>query len=447
MRVIWAQIVCLKQRLRQFQPLCRPLRPSYCVKMTWAAAGSLSQHAHRNGTGLAQIGHAIIRMNLTELPASATMTTILIADDEPKLLKMLQRTLAYEGFRVFSASDGNAALAELQAHRPDVLVLDWLMPGMDGIGVLEHLRAAGDKTLVLMLTTRDAVENRVEGPESGADDYLVKPFAPAELLARLHALLRRPAVVARDEALVYADLHLDPLARETRRGSRVFDLTAKEYDLLHYLLRHPRRVLQREQILQDVWGYDFGGDDNEEVDRLIRLVNQLLVLARADAGQMLRSDPIPVRSLIDDACRQAKVLSPHPQLLCEAPVEVDGPVLVQGDRDALKQVLLILVDNALVHTPVRTPVVLRAAATDTGIVFQVSDSGPGIDPEALPHIFECFYRGQDSRTGRNAGLGLAIARELVEAQGGAIMVQSQPGQGAVFTVTLDPAPADQRSLG
>ena len=190
------------------------------------------------------------------------MATVLIVDDDPKLLKMLQRTLMYEGFRVFSASNGHAALSEVQARRPDVIVLDWLMPGLDGLGVLERLRAAGDKTLVLMLTARDAVEQRVEGLESGADDYLVKPFAPAELLARLHALLRRPAVVARDEALTYADLSLNPLTRETRRQERIFDLTSKEYDLLQFLMRHPRQVLTREQILQEVWGYDFGGDDN-----------------------------------------------------------------------------------------------------------------------------------------------------------------------------------------
>jgi two-component system response regulator MprA len=190
------------------------------------------------------------------------VATILIVDDDQKLLKMLQRTLTYEGFRVLTARNGNEALAEVQAHRPDAVVLDWLMPGMDGLGVVERLRAAEDKTLVLMLTARDAVEQRVEGLESGADDYLVKPFAPAELLARLHALLRRPAVGIKDDRLAYADLTLDPVTRETRRGERLFDLTAKEFDLLRYLLRHPRQVLRREQILQEVWGYDFGGDDN-----------------------------------------------------------------------------------------------------------------------------------------------------------------------------------------
>jgi two-component system response regulator MprA len=190
------------------------------------------------------------------------MATVLVVDDDPKLQRMLQRTLAYEGFQVRSATNGYEALAQVQAQRPDVMVLDWLMPGLDGLGVLERLRTAGDKTLILMLTARDAVENRVEGLESGADDYLVKPFAPAELLARIHALLRRPDVVARDQPLAYADLSLDPVTRETRRGERRFELTAKEYDLLYYLARHPRQVLSRDQILQEVWGYDFGGDDN-----------------------------------------------------------------------------------------------------------------------------------------------------------------------------------------
>ena len=190
------------------------------------------------------------------------MATILIVDDDPKLLKMLQRTLVYEGFRVLTAADGRAALTVLQGQRPDAMVLDWLMPGLDSIGVLEQMRAAGDKTLVLMLTARDAVEQRVEGLESGADDYLVKPFAPAELLARIHALLRRPAVAIKDEALVYADLSLDPMTRETQRQGRSFELTSKEYDLLTFLMRHPRQVLTREQILQEVWGYDFGGEDN-----------------------------------------------------------------------------------------------------------------------------------------------------------------------------------------
>jgi two-component system response regulator MprA len=194
------------------------------------------------------------------------MVTVLIVDDDRKLLKMLHRTLTYEGFRVVTATNGREALAQVEAHRPDVIVLDWLMPGLNGLEVTNRLRAAHDETMILMLTARDGIEDRVEGLESGADDYLVKPFAPAELLARIHALLRRSAAARaaslREQPLAYAGLTLDPKTRETRRGDRQFELTPTEFDLLHYLMRHPRQVLLRHQILEEVWGYDFGGDDN-----------------------------------------------------------------------------------------------------------------------------------------------------------------------------------------
>ncbi len=190
------------------------------------------------------------------------MTTILVVDDDQKLQNMLRRTLAYEGFQVVTASDGVSALETIGLHRPDVIVLDWMMPGMDGLEVVKRLREAHDSTLILMLTARDAVEYRVEGLEKGADDYLVKPFAPSELLARIHALLRRPSGTDTDKPLVYADLYLDTVTRETRRGPRSFELTSKEFDLLFFLMRHPRQVLRREQILMEVWGYDFGGEDN-----------------------------------------------------------------------------------------------------------------------------------------------------------------------------------------
>lgn len=189
------------------------------------------------------------------------MPTILIADDDRKITDMLQRTLAYEGYQVVTAADGHEALAKAQAQRPDLVVLDWMMPGIDGLEVARRIRAA-EATPILMLTARDAVEDRVSGLDSGADDYLVKPFAPAELLARIRALLRRFETTDAEKPLTYADLSLDPATRETRRGDRRFDLSPKEFDLLHYLLRHPRQVLPRERILRAVWGDDFYGDDN-----------------------------------------------------------------------------------------------------------------------------------------------------------------------------------------
>ncbi len=189
------------------------------------------------------------------------MTTVLIADDDRKIIDMLRRTLAYEGYHVVTAADGREALAQAQAHRPDVVVLDWLMPGLDGVTVAQRIREA-DATPILMLTAKDAIEDRVQGLDSGADDYLVKPFAPAELLARLRALLRRTETASNEKAMAYADLSLDPVTRETRRGERRFALSPKEFDLLAYFLRYPRQVLPRERILLDVWGYDFGGDGN-----------------------------------------------------------------------------------------------------------------------------------------------------------------------------------------
>ncbi|MBL7201187.1 MAG: response regulator transcription factor [Anaerolineae bacterium] len=190
------------------------------------------------------------------------MATVLIVDDDERLLKMLQRTLVYEGLRVVTAADGRSALDQVHAHRPDVIVLDWMMPELNGIEVVQHLRAENDKTLVLMLTARDAIESRVEGLESGADDYLVKPFAPAELVARVHALLRRSEAADKREPLSFEDMTLDPVTREARRGDERFDLTPTEFELLHFFMRHPRQVLEREQILTQVWGYDFAGDDN-----------------------------------------------------------------------------------------------------------------------------------------------------------------------------------------
>jgi two-component system response regulator MprA len=189
------------------------------------------------------------------------MPTILIADDDDKITDMLRRTLTYEGYGVLTAADGREALAQAEAHHPDVAVLDWMMPGLDGLEVARRLRRAGGIP-ILMLTARDTVEDRVEGLDSGADDYLVKPFAPAEFLARIRALLRRSTRDDEARPLRYADLVLDPTTRETRRGGRAFSLSPKEFDLLVYLMRHPRHVLPRERILEEVWGYDFGGEDS-----------------------------------------------------------------------------------------------------------------------------------------------------------------------------------------
>jgi two-component system response regulator MprA len=187
--------------------------------------------------------------------------TVLIVDDNQKVIDMLRRTLLYEGYEVLIAMDGPQALTQAQAHQPDIMILDWLMPGLDGIEVARRVSKA-DRIPIIMLTAKDALEDRILGLDSGADDYLVKPFEPAELLARIRALLRRSESVDVEKIVTYDDLSLDPVTRDVRRRERFITLSPKEFDLLYYLMRHPRRVLTRERILQEIWGYDFGGDGN-----------------------------------------------------------------------------------------------------------------------------------------------------------------------------------------
>jgi two-component system response regulator MprA len=187
---------------------------------------------------------------------------ILVVDDEPAVRSALERALRSQGYGVSTAVDGRDGLDRLQAEPPDLVVLDILMPRLDGIETCRELRASGDRTPVLMLTARDAVGDRVEGLDAGADDYLVKPFALEELLARIRALLRRTVPNADEKPLAFADLMLDPVTHEIHRGDRPVELTRTEYLLLELFLLNPRRVLTREVIFDRVWGYDFGPTSN-----------------------------------------------------------------------------------------------------------------------------------------------------------------------------------------
>lgn len=188
----------------------------------------------------------------------------MVVDDEPAVREAVTRALKLEGYEVSSAENGARALRELAVAVPDAIVLDVLMPEVDGLEPCRRLREAGDRTPVLMLTARDAISDRVDGLDAGADDYLVKPFALEELLARLRALLRRsePEDGGTSETLRFADLRLDPRTREVHRGERPVELTKTEFELLHLMLRHPRQVLTRTQIFEAVWDYDFGPSSN-----------------------------------------------------------------------------------------------------------------------------------------------------------------------------------------
>jgi two-component system, OmpR family, response regulator MprA len=187
---------------------------------------------------------------------------LLVVDDEAAIRQALDLVLSLNGFEVTIADDGRQAMRALAAKRPDAVILDVLMPELDGLEVCRRIRAAGDRTPILMLTARAEVRDRVAGLEAGADDYLVKPFAHEELIARLKALLRRTGWEDEPEVLRFEDLELDPRAHEARRDGRQLELTRTEFLLLELLMRHPRQVLTRATIFDRVWGYDFGPASN-----------------------------------------------------------------------------------------------------------------------------------------------------------------------------------------
>jgi len=195
--------------------------------------------------------------------APSTNSYIAIVDDDAAIRSALGRALRMENYDVELFEDGTSALKSIQLRAPDAIVLDLQLPDIDGLEICRRIRRAGDATPILMLTARDAVNDRVEGLDVGADDYLVKPFDLAELLARLRALLRRSSLADGDEAMLrFEDLTLNPQTREVHRASRPIELTKIEFDLLELFLQHPRQVLTRDQILDLVWGYNFDSGTN-----------------------------------------------------------------------------------------------------------------------------------------------------------------------------------------
>jgi two-component system response regulator MprA len=221
---------------------------------------------------------------------------ILIIEDDPAILKVLQRGLAYEGYTVDVATDGRTGLNLAHDHHPDLVILDWMLPGMDGLEVCRRLRLQGGLP-ILMLTAKDTIQDRVQGLDAGADDYIVKPFNLDELTARIRALFRRTQV-ERNQVYQFADLTMDSDSRQVTRGKRLVPLTAKEYELLELFLRHPRQVLTREVIFDRVWGYDFGGESNV-LEVYIRYLRQKLELENESrlihtvrsVGYVMRENP------------------------------------------------------------------------------------------------------------------------------------------------------------
>jgi DNA-binding response OmpR family regulator len=201
------------------------------------------------------------------------MTHILLAEDEVKLARFVELELNYEGYQVSIAYDGLTALTAARELHPDLVILDWMLPGLSGLEICRRLRSTGDKVPIILLTAKDEVSDRVAGLNAGADDYVVKPFSVEELIARVRAHLRRNQEADAADILEFEDLSLNRRTRQVYRDKRLIELTAKEFDLLDYLLAHPRQVITRDRILEEVWGYDFMGDSNiiEVYIRYLRL--------------------------------------------------------------------------------------------------------------------------------------------------------------------------------
>ncbi|NSW53285.1 MAG: response regulator transcription factor [Anaerolineae bacterium] len=198
---------------------------------------------------------------------------ILIIEDDKAIVRVLERALIYEGYEVDSATNGERGLELFDAKQPSLIILDLMLPGIDGLEVTEKVRKDSN-TPILMLTARGGLDDRVQGLDSGADDYMVKPFELEELLARIRSLLRR-SQVERTIVLKFTDLKLDTTTRQAERDGRPIPLTTKEYELLELFMRHPRQILSREMIFDRVWGYDFGGESNV-LDVYIRYLRQKL---------------------------------------------------------------------------------------------------------------------------------------------------------------------------
>lgn len=186
---------------------------------------------------------------------------ILVVEDEQRISQFIERGLIYEGYRVDTANDGRQGLTAARDNPPDLVILDWMLPGIDGLEVCKRLRSASNVP-ILMLTAKDDVTDRVTGLDAGADDYLVKPFSFDELMARIRALFRRSTPSSKPEVLHFGDLLLDTGTHRAMRNERPIDLTAKEYELLELFMRNPRQVLTRDLIFDRVWNYDFGGESN-----------------------------------------------------------------------------------------------------------------------------------------------------------------------------------------
>jgi len=235
-------------------------------------------------------------MNQQLTESNTTAARILVVDDEPSIVDAVATALRYEGFDVEEATNGRDAISSVARFEPDLVVLDWMLPDIEGIEVGRRIRSRGFKTAILFLTAKEAVENKVEALRAGGDDYVTKPFSLAEVVARVQAILRRTAGELPGDVLRFGDLVLDEGRHEVSRGDVLLELTATEFNLLRFFMLNPRRVVSKGQILQHVWRYDFGGNTNvveTYVSYLRRKLDALgppLIRTVRQAGYMLEAE-------------------------------------------------------------------------------------------------------------------------------------------------------------
>ena len=389
----------------------------------------------------------------------ATTRQVLIVEDEPPIRELLRLHLELVGFNVSEVADGRAALDVIRSRPFDLIVLDVMLPGVDGITLCRAARAEGANvsTPLLMLTARDTESDKVLGLESGADDYLTKPFGMRELMARVSALLRRatradrPAEAPPPRHLAFRNLAIDVDKRQVVAHGHPVDLTRQEFDLLQLLASRPGIVFSRMALLTKVWSGDEYVTERtvdtvvsrlrkkieRETLRLDRIVKDLLDLARLEQGGVtLDVRLFAIRRVFDHVIARHEFDAEARRVSIDAAVTDDADQVL-GDPHRIEQVVENLVANALRHTPDRGSIELRAESANGAIVISVADSGTGVPPEHLPYVFDRFYKVDEARTNGSggSGLGLSIAKAIVERHGGTIGLASQPGR-TVFTITL-----------
>lgn len=375
---------------------------------------------------------------------STERARVLVVEDDPTVAEVVTRYLEREGLTVEAVGDGLDAIAAAEARWPDLVVLDLMLPGLDGLEVCRRLRARAPVP-VIMLTAKGDEDDRVVGLELGADDYVAKPFSPRELTARVRAVLRRARgslaqlgpPVSRIEA---ADLVIDLPAREVRRDGESISLTAREFELLAFLAAHPREVFRREELLERVWGYTFGdtatvtvhvrrlrekveadpvvprhlttvwGVDaatvaryhrtiREETDRLAALVDDLLELSRTQAGALrLRLQQVPLGDLVSDAIAGIVPIASSKGVRLEGRLTGPSPELLVSPPEILRALRNVL-ENAVRHTPADGSVVVAGGFDGPARAYvSVTDTGPGVAEADLDRVFDVAFRADAART-------------------------------------------------